>query len=441
MAYPTKYERQYDYVAYQNANPTRPLPATKVNADLNAAAQSTSEIVDFLKGFSRDDGKLANESVDWDQLSLAVKASIGDTTSVDEVLERIDEAEAAAVAAENAAAAASSSANSAAASVASAAGSASAANASAVAAAASAENASATVASIGGDKYAFETSTSMAAPAVGGVRFNNATLGSVTALAFSAQSAAVGNPNIGAFIASWSASTNTVKGIIEVRKVGAPGTFAVFAINGAVTNNTSWLQVPVALVASGGSFSAADILSVEFSRAGDKGAISGIRAARISFNNTNFTFVPTNPNQYKLPVWQAAEFNVGGLYAAEPHLVAAFIPPAGTKLIHLHAQIWIISGLKTTGTASVVAKWIKNAQVDGNGVLLAGTGIQVATGLASPSFWGADSGVLQSTGIDIPSPGDYYNLFFFFDTPSLGSTVVTVDGNPFHSFAMAHTFE
>ncbi len=164
-----------------------------------------------------------------------------------------------------------------------------------------------------------------------------------------------------------------------------------------------------------------------------------IRAARISFNNTNFTFIPTNPNQYKLPVWQAAEFNVGGLFAAEPHLGAAFIPASGAKLIQLHAQIWIISGLKTTGTASVVAKWIKNATVDGNGVLLTGT--QIATGLASPSFWGADSGVLQSTGIDIPSPGDYYGLFFFFDTPSLGSTVVTVDGNPYHSFAMANTIE
>jgi hypothetical protein len=63
MSYPEKYERQYDYVAYQNTNPNRPLPATKVHADLNAIVASIDEIVEFLKLSHRDDGALANESV------------------------------------------------------------------------------------------------------------------------------------------------------------------------------------------------------------------------------------------------------------------------------------------------------------------------------------------------------------------------------------------
>ncbi|HLQ45918.1 MAG TPA: hypothetical protein VK137_14360, partial [Planctomycetaceae bacterium] len=73
MSFPTPYTRQFDFQSYQNANPTRPLPGDKVNADLNAAGISTDEIVDFLKGFTRADGKLANASVGVDQLDASLK--------------------------------------------------------------------------------------------------------------------------------------------------------------------------------------------------------------------------------------------------------------------------------------------------------------------------------------------------------------------------------
>jgi len=36
MTYPAKYTRQYGFQAYQNANPNRPLPGDKVDADYNA---------------------------------------------------------------------------------------------------------------------------------------------------------------------------------------------------------------------------------------------------------------------------------------------------------------------------------------------------------------------------------------------------------------------
>lgn len=91
MAYPTKYERQYDFVTFQNANPSRPLPADKVNADLNFVEQSVDEIVEFLKTSLRSDGVVANESIGRDQLTDEVNtrldAAQGDIDAlVDEVI-------------------------------------------------------------------------------------------------------------------------------------------------------------------------------------------------------------------------------------------------------------------------------------------------------------------------------------------------------------------
>lgn len=291
MSYPTKYTRQYDYVAYQNANPTRPLPATSVHADLNAAAESSSEIVDFLKTSIRSDGAIMNGAVGYDQLSSDLQAITGDPSAIHDILDQAAASAAAAASsattaadnantAANSATAASSSATAAAGSATAAsgsataaAGSATAASGSATAAASSATAAAANATVVAGDLYTFETSTTMAAPATGAVRFNNATLASVTALALNAQSAANGNPNVRSFLAQWGASSNTIKGVLELRKIGTPSTFAIFNIIGAVTDNTSWLQVPVAYVTGNGAFSAADSFTIQYSRCGDVGPV------------------------------------------------------------------------------------------------------------------------------------------------------------------------
>jgi hypothetical protein len=75
MSYPSKYSRLYDYVSYQNTNPTRPLPATRVHADLNSLATISDETVEFLKLFTRADGALANSSVGYDQLSPSLQSA------------------------------------------------------------------------------------------------------------------------------------------------------------------------------------------------------------------------------------------------------------------------------------------------------------------------------------------------------------------------------
>jgi hypothetical protein len=123
-------------------------------------------------------------------------------------------------------------------------------------------------------KFSFDSSTSMADPGTGDFRFNNATVASVTNIAFDATSADTGNPDVSDWIDTFDASTSvTIKGHIFLQKRGTPATYAVFYVDGAsaVTDNTGWLQVQVAHVDSNGSWTAADEADVTFVRTGDKG--------------------------------------------------------------------------------------------------------------------------------------------------------------------------
>lgn len=128
-----------------------------------------------------------------------------------------------------------------------------------------------------GMRYAFEASTSMAAPASGGLRLNNASLASVTAMAVNAtNSDAV---DVSDFIATWDDSTNTVKGYVEVRKEGSGAVLGLYQLT-SVTDNTTWLQFAVTYVSGSGSFAAADSLYLTPYRTGNAGtngavAVSG----------------------------------------------------------------------------------------------------------------------------------------------------------------------
>lgn len=120
-----------------------------------------------------------------------------------------------------------------------------------------------------GMRYAFETSTSMAAPASGGIRLNNASLASVTAIAVNATEA--GGVDVSDFIATWDDSTNTVKGYVEVRKEGSGAVLGLYSIT-SVTDNTTWLQIAVAYVSGSGSFSASDPVYLIPYLTGNKGS-------------------------------------------------------------------------------------------------------------------------------------------------------------------------
>lgn len=158
--------------------------------------------------------------------------------------------------------------------------------ASATSAEASATSAEANASVVVGTKWSWETSTSMAAPATGGLRANNAAPSSITALALSASSADSGNPDVSDWITTWDDSTATVKGTLLIRKIGAPSQFLILNVS-AVTDNTTWLQLTVSHVQNnaGWSFSAADSLTVQFFRTGDKGADGAVAGPGSSVDN------------------------------------------------------------------------------------------------------------------------------------------------------------
>ena len=133
-----------------------------------------------------------------------------------------------------------------------------------------------TVAGISGDVsavaaqvvgYAFSTTTAMADPGSGNVRFNNATLASVTAVAIDDLDS--NGVDQSAYIALWDDSTNTVKGTLVFRTAG--GDVATFNITGLI-DNAGWFELAVTHVASSGTFSNAEDTFIGFTRAGDKGA-------------------------------------------------------------------------------------------------------------------------------------------------------------------------
>jgi len=122
-------------------------------------------------------------------------------------------------------------------------------------------------------KYTFDSSTSMADPGAGDVRFDNATVASVTNLAIDATSADTGSPDISDLIASIDDGTNTShEGFVTIRKSGTPATFAVFSVTGTVVDNTGWLQIPVTHVASNGTISDTNTLYISLTRSGNIGA-------------------------------------------------------------------------------------------------------------------------------------------------------------------------
>ena len=168
--------------------------------------------------------------------------------------------------------------------------SASSASSSATSATASATDATGAVGAVAW-KYTFSTSTTMSDPGTGEIRFDNATLASVTNIAIDATSADTGNPDVSDLIASIDDGTNsTHEGYIFVRKHGTPATFMAYNVTGAIVDSTGWLQIPVTHASSGGTLSNADILYISFSRSGNVGA-TGLTGATGSIGPTG----PTGP--------------------------------------------------------------------------------------------------------------------------------------------------
>lgn len=121
----------------------------------------------------------------------------------------------------------------------------------------------------------FDSSTTTGVdPGDGDLRLNNATLASVTTITLADECGESGNPDASAWIATWDDSSSAVKGYLTILKVSAPQNFAIYSVS-AISDGTTHYNVTVAHVASSGSFSSGDVLTVSFSRTGDAGSTTG----------------------------------------------------------------------------------------------------------------------------------------------------------------------
>lgn len=120
----------------------------------------------------------------------------------------------------------------------------------------------------GGIDFTFSTTTTMADPGSGAIRFDNATFASITAIAIDDNNADA--VDISAFITSWADSDSTTKGTLVVQSSdGNDATVAIFTITG-LTDNSGWTQLAVTPI-SGTIPSDGELVVVSFTQTGDKG--------------------------------------------------------------------------------------------------------------------------------------------------------------------------
>ena len=117
--------------------------------------------------------------------------------------------------------------------------------------------------------YKFDTGTSDADPGDGEIAFNNGTYASATVIFI--DDADSNGVTVSTDILTWDDSTSTIRGNLMIYDINDRSTYARFNITGASTDASGYVKLAVTHVASNNTFSAADELSVHFSRSGNKG--------------------------------------------------------------------------------------------------------------------------------------------------------------------------
>ena len=117
--------------------------------------------------------------------------------------------------------------------------------------------------------YKFDTGTSDADPGAGEIAFNNGTYASATEIYI--DDADANGVTVSSDILTWDDSTSTIRGSLMIYDINDSSTYARFNITGASTDASGYVKLTVTHVASNNTFSAADELSVHFSRSGNKG--------------------------------------------------------------------------------------------------------------------------------------------------------------------------
>ncbi|BAQ86549.1 putative tail fiber [uncultured Mediterranean phage uvMED] len=122
---------------------------------------------------------------------------------------------------------------------------------------------------IPGYYYKFDTGTSDADPGAGEIAFNNGTYASATAIYIDDSDA--NGVTTSTDVLTWDDSTSSIKGSLMIYDINDRSTYARFNITGSSTDASGYNKLAVTHVASNNTFSAADELSVHFSRSGNKG--------------------------------------------------------------------------------------------------------------------------------------------------------------------------
>jgi len=122
---------------------------------------------------------------------------------------------------------------------------------------------------IPGYYYKFATSTTDGDPGAGILRFDNGTYADVTEIYIDDVDANGGATQ--ADTETWGSSTSTIKGFLHIVDINDPSTYARFKITAAVSDASGYNKITVVHLASNNTFSAADELSVHFTRTGLKG--------------------------------------------------------------------------------------------------------------------------------------------------------------------------
>lgn len=128
----------------------------------------------------------------------------------------------------------------------------------------------------------WSTGTTDSDPGAGYFKANNASLASATQIFVSKTGR--GGSSLAAFLATLADSTNTVKGTLTLTDPASEAQ-AVFAVTG-ITDATGYVKVAVASPSGATAFTAGAALSLQFARAGDRGAYAAPRVTSAASSAT-----------------------------------------------------------------------------------------------------------------------------------------------------------
>lgn len=127
-------------------------------------------------------------------------------------------------------------------------------------------------------RFAFSTTTTDADPGAGTVRFNNATLASVTSVFMDLLE--TGGADVTAWLAALDDSTTlNARGYLRFTSVGTQTKWVEFAITGANVDASGYRKIAVGYVAGPGGFTNGETVAVSFSRTGDAGPAGAVAGA------------------------------------------------------------------------------------------------------------------------------------------------------------------